>query len=94
MLLYSLLLREWPSKDFGIFLDYFGVLTSDGMQQNMFKTMATSLFGVENFEPGEKLWWVSPEKRAILSEANTTDRKNFMLLNQKFLSVSCIWTLE
>ena len=75
MILYSLLLREWPSKDFGIFLDYFGALTTDGMQKKMFKTMAASLFGIVNFEPGQELWWVSPERRGNLSKANSTDRK-------------------
>ena len=75
MILYSLLLREWPSKDFGIFLDYFGALTTDGMQKKMFKTMAASLFGIVNFEPGQALWWVSPKRRGNLSKANSTNRK-------------------
>ena len=75
MILYSLLLREWPSKDFGIFLDYFGALTTDGMQKKMFKTMAASLFGIVNFEPGQAFWWVSPKRRGNLSNTNSTDRK-------------------
>ena len=75
MLLYTLLLREWPSKDLGIFLDYFGAQTTGGMQEKMFKSIAASLFGVVNFEPGQELWWVNPQWRAKLSNANSTKRK-------------------
>ena len=90
MIIYSLLVRECPSKDFGIFLDYFGALTTDGMQKKMFKTMAASLFGIVNFEPGQELWWVSPEKRGNLSNANSTQRK---FIPHVLSSMFCIaWT--
>lgn len=54
-MLFSLLLREWPTRDFGNFIDHFDAYTSSGVSNVSFKAMARSLFGIDNFELGAAL---------------------------------------
>ena len=53
--LYSLILREWPSRDFGHLKDHFVAFTYNGIGKNSFKAIAKSLFGIEDFQPGKAL---------------------------------------
>ena len=71
-ILYVLLLREWPLKDFGHFVDHFGSYSgqfeesydshydyrgSIGINDITFKTFAKSLFDIDNFDPGIRVWF-------------------------------------
>lgn len=58
--LYSLFLRQWPSKDFGTFIDHFGAFTKKGITKEMYQALAMSFFGIANYEPDAQLWWLDP----------------------------------
>ena len=48
-------MREWPTRNFGSFIDHFDAFTSSGVSNRSFKAMARSLFGIDNFELGAAL---------------------------------------
>ena len=48
-------MREWPSRDFGHFIDHFGTFTSSGVGDVSFKAIARSLFGIDDLELGGDL---------------------------------------
>ena len=54
-LLYSLILRELLSRNFGNFIDHFGVFTTNGVGNVSFKAISRSLFGIEDLELGDDL---------------------------------------
>ena len=89
-ILYSLLLPEWPLKDFGHFVDYFGTYSGQfqedyqsysdqfqeyyqgwyeiGMNNITYRTIAKSLFDIEDFDPGIRVWWLPTWERLNLTE--------------------------
>ena len=50
--LYQVFLRQWPSKDFGNFIDHYGAFTKKGITKDMYQVLATSLFETDNNEAG------------------------------------------
>ena len=87
-ILYALLLREWPLKDFGHFIDHFGSYSgqfeesyeshydyrgSIGINDITYNTLAKSLFDIEDFDVGVRLWWLPKAERLNLTEANITN---------------------
>ena len=85
-ILYSLLLPDWPSKDFGYFVDHFGSYSgllkenyltnyrgSIGINDITFKTIAKSLFDIEDIDPGIRVWWLPTLERSNLTEADMTN---------------------
>ena len=87
-LLYALLLPEWPSKDFGHFVDHFGSYSgrwdehyqsvydyrgSIGINDITFKTFAKSLFDIDNFDPGIRVWWLPTWERLNMTKANMSN---------------------
>ena len=53
-------MRQWPSKDFGTFIDHFGAFTKKGITKEMYQALAMSFFGTANYEPDTDLWWQNP----------------------------------
>ena len=49
------MIREWPSKDFGYFIDHFGAFTTKGIGNTSFQAISKSLFGIDYFELSEEL---------------------------------------
>ena len=47
---YQLFLRQWPSKDFGNFIDHYGAFTKEGITKDMYQVLAKSLFDPYNTE--------------------------------------------
>ena len=74
-MIYSLFLRQWPSKDFGTFIDHFGAFTRKGITKEMYQALAMSLFGTTNYEPDTQLWWQNPMRNfsGDTSSYNTTE---------------------
>ena len=79
--LFSLLLPEWPLRDFGHFIDHFGTYSgqweenymhdcraSIGINNVTFKAIAESLFDIRDFEPSIRVWWLPNRERSNLNE--------------------------
>ena len=86
-IIYALLLREWPLKDFGDFVDHFGSYSgqveesyesvydfrgSIGINDVTYNTLAKSLFDIEDFDVGIRLWWLPKSERLNLTKAGMT----------------------
>ena len=87
-ILYSLLLPEWPLRDFGHFIDHFGTYSgqweetymhdyrgSIGINNITFKTIAKSLFDISAFEPSMRVWWLPNEERSNLTETKIIEHE-------------------
>ena len=48
-------MRQWPTRDFGHFIDHFGAFTTSGVGNVSFKAIARSLFGIDDLELGGDL---------------------------------------
>ena len=75
-MLYSTFLRQWPSKDFGTFIDHFGAFTKKGITKKMYQALAMSLFSIADYEPGIQLWWQNPMRNSTGSDSSSYYNQN------------------